>query len=116
MNGLHDFRTMRVTVSVKGKVLQVLIDSSSTHNILDLNTAKKLGCVLIVISLFVVYVANGKMVQSNYICKKLIWKMQGVSFDFDMLVLPIGGYNMVLEIQWSITLGDVMWNFKKLKM
>lgn len=94
MNGLHDFRTMRVTVSVKGKAVQVLIDTGSTHNFLDLNTAKKLGCVLTAISPFDVSVADGK-VQSNYICKRLVWKMQGVSFDSDMLVLPIGGCNMV---------------------
>ncbi|XP_075088549.1 uncharacterized protein LOC142170516 [Nicotiana tabacum] len=101
---------------VKGKVVQVLIDTGSTHNFLDLNTAKKLGCVLTAIGPFDVSVANGKKVKSNNICKKLMWKMQGVSFDSDMLVLPIGGCSMVLGIQWLITLGDIMWNFKKLRM
>ncbi|XP_075103126.1 uncharacterized protein LOC142177943 [Nicotiana tabacum] len=105
-----------ITVSVKGKAVQVLIDTGSTHNFLDLNTAKKLGCVLTAISPFDVFVADGKKVQNNYICKKLVWKMQGVSFDSDMLVLPIGGCSMVLGIQWLIALGDIMWNFKKLRM
>ncbi|KAH0673763.1 hypothetical protein KY290_026811 [Solanum tuberosum] len=68
------------------------------------------------ISPFVVSVADGKKIQSNYVCKKLSWKMQGVSFDSDMLVLPIGGCNMVLGIQWLITLGDIMWNIRRLKM
>ncbi|XP_070022382.1 uncharacterized protein [Nicotiana sylvestris] len=116
INGLHDFRTMRVAVSVKGKAVQVLIDTGSTHNFLDLNIVKKLGCVLTSISPFDVSVADGKRMQSNYICKKLVWKMQGVSFDSDMLVLPIGDCSMVLGIQWLITLGDIMWNFKKLRM
>ncbi|OIS97937.1 hypothetical protein A4A49_01646 [Nicotiana attenuata] len=116
MNGLRDIRTMRVTVSVKGKAVQVLIDTGSTHNFLDLNTAKKLGCVLTAIAPFDVSVADGKKVKSNYICKKLMWKMKGVSFDSDMLVLPIGGCSMVLGIQWLITLGDIMWNFKNLRM
>ncbi|XP_070053472.1 uncharacterized protein [Nicotiana tomentosiformis] len=42
--------------------------------------------------------------------------MQGVSFDSDMLVLPIGGCNMVLGIQWLVPLGDILWNFRKVKM
>ncbi|PHT68550.1 hypothetical protein T459_28037 [Capsicum annuum] len=106
MNGVHDFRTMRVTVFVKEKVVHVLIDTRSTHNFLDLNTARRLGCMLTTISPFVVSVADRKKIQSNY----------GMTFDSDMLVLPIGGCNMVLGIQWLISLGDIMWNFKKLKM
>ncbi|KAG5600366.1 hypothetical protein H5410_031736 [Solanum commersonii] len=116
MNGSHDFRTMRVTVSVKGKVVHVLIDTGSAHNFLNLNTSKKLGCVMTAISHFSISVADGKKIQSNYVCKKLAWKMQGVSFDSDILVLPIGGCNMVLGIRWQITLGNIMWNFRRLKM
>lgn len=33
-----------------------------------------------------------------------------------MLVLPIEGCNLVFGIQWLIILGDIMWNFRKLKM
>lgn len=40
--------------------------------------------------------------------------MSGISSD--MLVLPIGGYSMVLGIQWLITLGDIMRNFRQLKV
>lgn len=100
----------------EGRGNSCAIDTSSTHNFLDLNTAKRLGCVLTAIAPFGVYLDDEKKVQSNYVCKKLNWKMQWVTFDFDMLVLPIGGCNIVLGIQWLITLGDIMWNFKKLKM
>lgn len=46
MNGLHDFRTMIITISIKGKVVQVLIGIGSSHNFLDLNTDKRLEYVL----------------------------------------------------------------------
>ncbi|OIT26376.1 hypothetical protein A4A49_56933, partial [Nicotiana attenuata] len=85
VSGIHDFRTMRVTVSVKGKAVQVLIDTGSTHNFLDINIAKKLGCLMIAIAPFNVSVADGSKVQSHYICKNLEWKMQGVAFNSDML-------------------------------
>lgn len=78
MNGLHDFRTVRVTISIKGKVVQVLIDIGSTHNSLDLDTAKRLGCVLTAILPFSVFAADGKKI---HICKSLVWKMQGVFFN-----------------------------------
>ncbi|KAF3644752.1 hypothetical protein T459_23859 [Capsicum annuum] len=74
LNGVYDFKTIRVTSSVNGKAVQVLIDKGSTHNSLDLTTAKRLGCCL------------------------------------------SRGCNMVLDIQWLVTLGDVVWNFRQLKM
>ncbi|PHU04209.1 hypothetical protein BC332_25031 [Capsicum chinense] len=99
MNGIHEFRTIRVTTFVKGKVVHVLIKTRSTHNFLDSNTARRLGCMLTTISPIGVSVVDGKEIQSNYICRKMAWKMQGMTFDSDVLVLPIGGCNMVLGIQ-----------------
>lgn len=47
VHGLDDtlyYRTMRVRGRVKGKMVHVLVDSGSTHNFMDLDIAKKLGC------------------------------------------------------------------------
>lgn len=90
--------------------------TSGPRSLWVLNTAKKLGCVMTAITPFNVSVADGNKVQSHYVCKKSEWKMQGVPFSSDMLILPIGGCGMVLGIQWLVTLGDIMWNFRKLKM
>ncbi|KAF3660763.1 Subtilisin-like protease SBT3.3 [Capsicum annuum] len=59
MNGIHDFRTMRVTASIKAKAIHVLIDTGSTYNFLDYNIARKFGRLLTVISPFGVSVADG---------------------------------------------------------
>lgn len=70
MYGVQDFQTMRVTLSINEKVVQVLINTDSTHNFLDLNKAKKLRCALTAITPFNVSVKDGNKVQSHYICKK----------------------------------------------
>nr|KYP65271.1 hypothetical protein KK1_011503 [Cajanus cajan] len=41
---IANFQTMRVTGYHKKKHLHVLIDSGSTHNFLDIEVAKRLGC------------------------------------------------------------------------
>lgn len=44
--GNNNFQTMRVK-GVKGRnSLHILIDSGSTHDFLDIQTAKKLGCAI----------------------------------------------------------------------
>ncbi|GJR52082.1 retrotransposon-related protein [Tanacetum coccineum] len=73
--------------------LHVLVDSGSTYNFLDLQVAKKLGCMLRKIFPLDVSLANGNVMSSTYEC-----------------------CDMVLGIQWLATLGNIQWNFKTLVM
>lgn len=71
-------------------------------------TAKRLGCVLSAISLFSIPIADGKKIQSHYTCKAVVWKMQGISFESDMLILPIGNgiwYHRVGWLHWVMSCG-----------
>ena len=67
INGLafRGYKTMRVTVHVRRRPLHILIDSSSTHNFLDTEIAKKLGCKIEATGPMKVDVANG----SSLACK-----------------------------------------------
>lgn len=56
------------------------------------------------------------MIHSSFISRGVSWKMQGVEFKADMLVMPLCGNDVVLGIQWLIILGDIRWNFKLLKI
>ncbi|XP_075074629.1 uncharacterized protein LOC142162204 [Nicotiana tabacum] len=107
---------MRVKGVVKGKMVHVQIDSGSTHNFMDLAVAKKLDCRLETILSFSIFVAYGNKVHNYVITARVTWKMQGVDFKADILVIPLGGADVVLGIQWLITLGDIKWNFKQLKV
>ena len=44
LNGISTLYTMRVTGKIRKNPLHFLIDFGSTHNFLDLSTAKKLHC------------------------------------------------------------------------
>ncbi|KAK4426902.1 hypothetical protein Salat_1459000 [Sesamum alatum] len=44
MTGVHNFNTMRVTGCCKGKAINILIDPGSTHNFVDFQVARRLGC------------------------------------------------------------------------
>ncbi|KAG8382391.1 hypothetical protein BUALT_Bualt05G0072500 [Buddleja alternifolia] len=116
INGIHDFNTIRVNGAAKGKNIHILIDTGSTHNFLDIEATKILGCKIETTEPFPVSVADGNKRYSNSGCKRFSWRMQGVNFVADMMLLPLGGCDMVLGVQWLITLGDISWNFDKLRM
>ncbi|GJV12941.1 putative mitochondrial protein [Tanacetum coccineum] len=81
LNGIHSFQTMRVRGQVRRQTLQILIDYGSTHNFLDLQKAKKMGCRLTSMCPLQVEVANGNNMVSTYKCKNFKWTLQGVPYE-----------------------------------
>ncbi|XP_071726817.1 uncharacterized protein [Rutidosis leptorrhynchoides] len=116
LTGVSDYQTMRVTGQVNKIVFQILIDSGSTHNFLDINVAKKLGCTIKKGETIPVMVPGGNTMYNANVCEALQWQISGETFVSDMLILPIGGCEIVLGIQWLKLLGDIVWNFDQLKM
>ncbi|GAB4836211.1 hypothetical protein Ancab_039524 [Ancistrocladus abbreviatus] len=117
LGGRHHFQTMRVTGQVNGKTLHILIDSGSTHNFLDIKAAKRLGCKIERVNKpLPVTVADGNAIHSTSVCKQFKWKLQNTVFITDVMLLPLGGCEMVLGIQWLSTLGPIKWDFQQLKM
>ncbi|XP_071725748.1 uncharacterized protein [Rutidosis leptorrhynchoides] len=116
LTGVSDYQTMRVTCQVNKTVVQILIDSGSTHNFLDINVAKKLGCTIKKGDTIPVMVPGGNTMYNASVCEALQWQISGETFVSDMLILPIGGCEMVLGIQWLKLLSDIVWNFDQLKM
>lgn len=61
-------------------------------------------------------VTNGTKLCSKAVCKNLVFEMQGETFAGEVRLLPLEGCDMVLGIQWLLTLGPILWNFKNLSM
>ncbi|XP_074355720.1 uncharacterized protein LOC141695370 [Apium graveolens] len=116
IEGVSTFQTMRVTGHVGKKELHILLDSGSTHNFIDVNKALKLQCKVDTITPMGVRVADGGQLICDKIIRGFTWKMQGHSFNADVLLLPLTGSDMVLGVQWFSNLGPVLWDFAKLTM
>nr|GEX88385.1 hypothetical protein [Tanacetum cinerariifolium] len=98
LTGENSYRTMRVRAYVRKNMVNALVDCGSTHNFLDLNTVKKLGCKL------------------RKICplKGFFYDFQGVTYTVDVMILPLKGCEMVLRIQWLSTLRWIRHDFRNL--
>ncbi|GKE29953.1 reverse transcriptase [Tanacetum coccineum] len=116
LSGLNSYQTMRIRGRIGKQEIHILIDCGSTHNFLDIHTAKKLGCRLVNTTPMQVLVANGQRMLSTSVCHDLKWSLQNEVLTSDVMLLPLGGCEMVLGIQWLATLGDMQCNFKKLIM
>ncbi|GKD15258.1 reverse transcriptase, partial [Tanacetum coccineum] len=89
LSGVNTYRTMRVKGCVGRNTLHVLVDSGSTHNFLDLHTAKKLGWKLRKVCPLDVSVANGNVMVSMYECKDFTWMFQRIPYTAVVMILPL---------------------------
>nr|XP_027126014.1 uncharacterized protein LOC113742375 [Coffea arabica] len=111
-----NFRTMRVTGHVGRQPVNIFIDCGSSHNFIHPKVVQKLGLTTQRVDPLVVEVADRNKLTTQDLCKDFTWKMQKQEFKADLLMLPVGGCELVLGMQWLTTLGDVKWNFGELRM
>ncbi|GJY43081.1 reverse transcriptase [Tanacetum coccineum] len=114
--GVNTFQTIRVKGQINNHPVNILIDCRSTHNCLDITIAKQIGCPVKESYPLQVLGAGGNYLTSHHVCKGLTWKLQGETFQVDMMLIPLGGCEMVLGVQWLATLEDIVCNFLKLRM
>ena len=116
LTGMANFKTMRVTGYHKKRPLHILVDSGSTHNFLDIQVAKKFGCKIEEIEPLHVVVADGNKLHISTIVRNFTWTIQHTTFESNIMLIPLGCCDLVLGIEWLVTLGDITWNFDKLSM
>ena len=109
-------QTMRIMGDIKKKTIIILIDLGSTHNFLDVTMDERTGCIIQQDNPLMVAMEDGTKIASTMTCKQLTWSMQGKEFKACMRLIPLGGCEMVLGIQWLAQLGLNLWDFKILQM
>lgn len=103
--------TIKVLGMANGKFLRILIDSGSTNNFLDPQAAKMVKASLINTTPVSVSVADGFIVTSYQQCKGLNWTIQGEEFFTYFRILPLGGIDAVLGVQWLKLWIHPLWSF-----
>lgn len=61
-----------------------------------------------------VKIANGDLLTSDGRVTVVPLWLQGTNFNVDFITLPLGGYDVVLGIQWLQTFGPILWDFANL--
>ncbi|OMO87062.1 hypothetical protein COLO4_20814 [Corchorus olitorius] len=89
--GTTRFQTMPILCKIKNHTLIALEDAGSTHNFLNTATAKFMGTIINPRAKIEVSIANGESMKAL-------------------------GCDIVLGIQWLVTLGPIVWDFEALNM
>jgi len=55
-------------------------------------------------------VANGERIACPGVLRDASITIDGVTFQVDLYVMPLAGFDLVLGTQWLATLGPVVWD------
>lgn len=58
-----------------------------------------------------VMIAGGRQLQCLGMCKNLIICLGEHTFYIDFFVIPLGGFDAILGVNWLKTLGPIQWDF-----
>ena len=116
MEGSASPRTIRLYGQVNKKPVMVLVDTGSTHNFIDPKVVQRTGLITTPEVAFQVTIAGDDKLQSEGLCRSVCFKCQGLEIVTDFHILPIGGCQMVLGIDWLQSLDEMIINFKEKKL
>ncbi|KAF5476973.1 hypothetical protein F2P56_003657 [Juglans regia] len=116
ITGTPSSKTMRLMGWIGSIQVVLLVDSGSTYSFMDPSIARAAKLSVDKSKKIAVKVANGQMVQGLGHCSKVKTKIQGIQFNPSYYVLPLGGCDVVLGVDWLESLGDIVWSFVELSM
>lgn len=98
IEGKQGVQTVRVFGNYQNRKLLMLVDSGSTTSFIDAKVARELKLPLVAVPPLRVSVADGRKMESTFTCPHFVWKGQQHQFSFDLRVLELGGYDIILGV------------------
>lgn len=114
--GNHSLSTIRMQGNIKNKLVNILIDSGSTHSFIDQTLVKQLGLVAEIIPPLSVIVADCNTKVINTSCKDVKYSIQGHTYATDLRLYPLGGSDIILGVDWLKLMNPVTFDFKQYKI
>ncbi|KAK4433278.1 putative mitochondrial protein [Sesamum alatum] len=111
VSGVSSPRTFCLRGLIRGHDVSVLIDSGSSHNIVQPRVAEFLGLPVALLSSFPVLVGNGVALHCFGVCRDVSMLLQSHKFSVSLYVLLIFGADIVLGVQWLGSLGLFLFEF-----
>ncbi|XP_070054190.1 uncharacterized protein [Nicotiana tomentosiformis] len=116
MSGIQGAQTIHVTGYSNKRPLQILLDGESTHNFIDCKSSKRLSCQISPTKVGYVSFGNNSMEATSGVVRNFQWMLPGTSYSSDLIVFPVGKYDLVLGALWMKTLGPVTKDYTDLTM
>lgn len=113
VTGTQGLHTLKFMGAVKDRNLQVLLDTGSTHNFVSQAVVKHLRLNTERCTSMSVTLADGTILSCSQKVVNMSWQMAGEEFTSNFYVIPLGGYDLVLGVQWLQQVSPIWFDFNQ---
>ncbi|OMO85913.1 Retroviral aspartyl protease [Corchorus olitorius] len=114
--GHYSLNTLKFVGEIAGYQFSILVDSGSTHNLIQPRLARFLQLPIQPAPPFAVTIRNGETIHCLGQMTDLRVGLQGYNFLLDLFLLEVRGADIILGIQWLSQLGPVLADFADLTL
>lgn len=108
--------TLKLSGSIIGKEMIVLVDDGSMNNFIQSRLATHLNLTIQPSAHMRVTVSNGDALSCGSECLTVKLKLGAAIFDIDLIFLPIYNADLVLGVQWMRTMGPILFDYEHIWM
>jgi hypothetical protein len=99
-SGVSAPRTLQLWGKIHDRDISILVDSGSSHSFLSTSLASIVPGVKPMSKTVQVKVADGNSVPCSSEIPLAVWSVQGFEFHSNLKLLPLGGFDMILGMDW----------------
>lgn len=109
LSGADHLKTIRLRALIGNQVVLILLDSGSTHSFMDSALLPRIQVTPQPLPKEIaITVANGEKLVCSSEVPQLNWWIQGQTFEYDFKVIDLGGYDLILGMDWLEMQGEMM--------
>jgi hypothetical protein len=116
ISGVPKFNTFRMRGVFHGKKVSVLIDGGASHNFIDLALLRRRHIPTVEFEGLKVEVAGGSTMSCDRYIPGMKLTLGRHELVHDVYVMDLPDTNIILGVQWLITLGPITTNYKTMEM
>ncbi|CAI9114888.1 OLC1v1015705C1 [Oldenlandia corymbosa var. corymbosa] len=107
-------QTILVARKVQGRIVKILIDTGSTDSFVDMLLVKEMRLPFVQSHTFTIIVGDGNKISGNLISPNLHWNIEEYKFSFDLKIMKLGGYDMIIAVDWMRHFNPITFDYDEM--
>nr|XP_027093474.1 uncharacterized protein LOC113713862 [Coffea arabica] len=116
LNGAMNRKSIILLGNMGGLPVKILVDTGASNSFIHFDLAKSLYLPHQEVTPFTVTLADGTDITSGAICPRVKWLIQDYQFQFDLKVMDLGNWDIILGVDWMYQFSPITFDFHSLSI